>query len=250
MKSLSLILFSMALAACGGGGSGEPIGVTTPVANELLGGIWEGTSTAAGNSQSIIGVTTDDGRFRFLSLSTEGQYIGSFSVFDQNQVSGSGFGVAPLGFVWSDGSTVTSLTVTGTVSERNSYGGSWATGSGESGTFNLDYDPIYNRTSSLAKVQGTYTSFDDFGNATGVFTIDSNGNVVGQDIDACVYGGLVSIVNSNYNLYEISLTVTNCVQFSGMYNGLGGLRDFNNTDDELLISVDNGSIFVIISVLR
>lgn len=249
-KLCSCLAIVLTVSCGGGGGSAASSGGNPPVANERMGGIWQGTSTAPGNNQSIIGVTLDDGRFRFLSLTTEGQFVGTMSVSNQNRVTGNGFGIAPAGFTWTGGSTVTTLSIAGTVAERSSFDGTWATGTGESGFFNMSFDPIYNRISSLAKVQGTYTSYDDFGNATASFTFGAEGGVSGQDIGGCVYGGQLSIVDSSVNVYQITLVVSNCGQFNSTYSGLGILIDFNGTDDELLISVDDSIVYAIFGMLR
>lgn len=248
---LTTILITWTLSACGGGSS-DTASAPVPVVNEKMGGIWEGTSTSGGNSQTLIGVTTDDGRFRFLSLDTSGQFVGTINVSNQNQISGSGVGIAPVGSTWTDGSTAISIDLSGAISERVSFTGTWSASTGEEGDFNLNFDDIYNEDSSISTVQGTWTSFDEFANATGSYTIDSDGGINGQDNSGCVYGGSLSIIDSNFNVYDITLTVSNCGDFNGTYTGLStflGTSRSGNTP-ELLISVDDDNFFVILSVFK
>ncbi|MBT8086188.1 MAG: hypothetical protein KJN72_13250 [Woeseia sp.] len=253
---IAIGLSTLVLTGCGGGG-GVSTPAPAPVADEKMGGVWVGTSTSGGNTHTLIGLSTDDGRFHFFTddprtaweLGTQfvgsiGNFAGSISVSNQNQISGSGVGAPTDCCGWNDGSVDTPVTVSGTLSEGDSITGSWSASTGENGTFNLTFDPIYNRTSSLAKVQGTYTTFDerfgDGGNAYSSITIDSNGSINGQDVDGCIWSGMVSIIDSNFNVYEITTTVSNCGDIDGTSTGLTGLFDNTGTDDMLWVSDSDG----------
>lgn len=245
---MRILVATIGLSLCvltGCGSSGGDASTPAAVADAKMGGIWEGTSTWGGETQTLIGVTTDDGRFRFVSLDTDGQYVGSISVSNQNQISGSGTGVAPDGSLWSDGSKVATVSLSGTLSERDSLTGSWSSSTGESGNFNLNFDPIYDRPSSLAKVSGTYTAYEEDGPDIVSITIDSGGSINGQDIFGCIYSGMMSLIDSEFNVYEITLTLANCGADNRTVTGLAGLFDGAGTDDRLLTSVDDGNSFSI-----
>ncbi len=246
-------VFSLAaLAACGGGGGGssDP-GPDVPVPDAAVGGIWVGTTTdnVTNEPQFFLGVSTDDGRFRFLSADTLGQFVGTFDSTGTN-LAGSGVGIAPVGSTWLDDSTTIDISMTGTISERTRMSGSWSGGTGETGTFSFVYDSIYNRGSSLSTVAGSWVSLDEFGNPNGSITVDSAGRMDAQDAAGCLYSGNVSIINASYNAYDLDLTVTDCGELNGTYSGLAVVADAVGTDDMLIYSVDNATWFIIAEAHR
>ena len=233
------------LAACGGGGgSSDPAPV--PVPDAAIGGIWIGTTTdsVSNEPQFFLGLSTDDGRFRFLSADTLGQFVGTFSA-DGTNLTGSGVGVAPLGSTWLDNSTAININLTGTISERATMSGNWSGGTGETGTFSFAYDSLYERGSSLSTVAGSWVSLDQFDNPIGSITIDAAGRMDALDAAGCLYSGDVSIINASYNAYDLDVTVSNCGDLNGSYSGLAVVADADGTDDVLIYSVDNGTWFII-----
>jgi hypothetical protein len=226
------------LAACGGGGSGGGGGGSAP-ADQALGGLWYGTLSIDGlaGTQSFVGMSTDDGRFRFISADTGGQFVGTVQV-DGTTVSGSGKGFAPDGTTWRDGSTVTTATMTGTLRQRSSFVGSWSTGTGESGTFSFSYDADYEKDSSLALLEGVWIVYDDNLNPYATFTIDPDGGFSGQNIVGCTSMGQISIIDPRSNIYEITSTISNCA-IAGEYTGLGVLGSIVNSNDAFLFSVNS-----------
>ena len=238
------------LAACGGGGSSDPA-QNPPVPDAAVGGLWAGTVTdnVFNEPQFFLGVSTDDGRFRFLSADTLGQFVGTFDA-SGTSLSGSGVGIAPVGSTWLDDSTTIDIAFTGTISERVSMSGNWSGGTGETGTFSFAYDGIYERGSSLSTVAGSWVSLDEFNNPVGSITIDAEGRMDAQDAAGCLYSGDVSIINPSYNAYNLSLTVTSCGEFNGAYSGLAVVADAAATDDLLIYSVDNANWFIIAEAYR
>jgi len=233
--ALGIVLVSM--AACGGGSSGGGGGVVP--GDQALGGLWSGTLTIAGQpgTQTLVGVSTEDGRFRLFSVDTEAQFVGTAQVV-RTSVSGSGDAFAPPGFTWLDGSTVTTVTMTGTLQQRNSLVGDWKAGTGESGTFDLDYDADYETDSSLALLTGVWTVYDDNLNPFATFTIDADGKFSGQNAVGCTSLGRISIIDARFNVYDITSTISNCA-IAGDYAGLGVLGQIVNPNDAFLFSVSN-----------
>ena len=239
------------LAACGGGGGSSEPAANLPVPDASVGGIWVGTTTdnVSTEPQFFLGVSTDDGRFRFLSADTLGQFVGTFSA-DGTSLSGSGVGIAPVGSTWLDNSTTIDINMSGTISERASMSGNWSGGTGETGTFSFVYDGIYARGSALSTVAGSWVSLDELDNPIGSITIDSAGRMDAQDAAGCLYSGDVSIINASYNAYDLDLTVTSCGNFDGVYSGLAVVADTDAPDDTLVYSVDNGTWFIIAEAYR
>lgn len=246
------ILFFVLIAGCGGGGgSGTPTPDSpTPVPDEKLGGLWEGTTTdQSGNSQTLLGITTDRGDFRFFSFATGGQFLGNVNV-NGSAVTGSGIGYAPVGFTWTDGSIFTDITLSGNVTERTSFSGDWAASTGESGTFSFAYNSLYERDSSLSLLNDVWTSYDEFGNPIASIIVDSAGRIDGQDAAGCLYSGQISIIDSAFNAYDITLTVLNCGAANGDYSGLGVLADDLTQNDTFIYSLDKGTLSLIDVIYR
>jgi hypothetical protein len=234
----SMIAFALVLLAGCGGGSGGGGGGAASV-DQALGGLWYGTLSIDGlaDTQDFVGMSTDDGRFRFISADTGAQFVGTVRV-DGASVSGSGKGFAPDGTTWRDGSTVTTATMTGTLRQRSSFTGSWSTGAGESGTFSFFYDADYENDSSLALLAGVWTVYDENLNPFATFTIDPNGEFSGQNIAGCTSLGQISIIDPRSNIYQITSTISNCA-IAGDYTGLGVSGSIANPNDAFLFSINN-----------
>ena len=180
---------------------------------------------------------------------TTAAITGTVSVANGNQVSGGGTIYAASGLVLDDGSTVGNFTITsGTVSERSTLnitadvpGGT----STVSGTFDADYD----RDSSLAKVAGVYMNFLIGPTAPGLppssFSIDAGGVIFAQAASGCVANGQVSVIDSQFNEYDVQLTVSSCPGVDGTYNGLGVTTDTVTTDDTFLFAVFANTIAIV-----
>ena len=247
-------IFCLLLIGCGGGGGGgdsSPTSTTpTPVADEKPGGLWEGTTTdQSGNTQNLVGITTDSGDFRFFSFDTGGQFLGDLTV-NGSSATGSGLGYAAIGFTWIDGSIFTDITLTGTVNERTSFSGDWEASTGESGTFSFAYNSLYERDSSLSLLSDVWIAYDQFGNPIGSTTIDSSGRIDGQDAAGCLYSGQINLIDPAYNVYDIALNVVNCGSANGDYTGLGFLADDLAQNDTFYYAVDKGTFSYISVVYR
>jgi len=254
LKPLFPAIACLLLIGCGGGGGGDsaPTSGTTPapVADEKPGGLWEGTTTdQSGNTQTLVGISTDNGDFRFFSLTTGGQFLGDMTV-NGSTVTGSGLGYAAIGFTWIDGSIYTDIALSGTVNERTSFSGDWEASTGESGTFSFAYNSLYERDSSLSLLSDVWTSYDEFGNPIGVTTIDSAGRIDAQDAAGCLYSGQVNLIDSAYNVYDVAVSVVNCGSVNGDYTGLGFLADDLAQNDTFYYALDKGTFSIISAVYR
>ena len=237
IKLLTSWIFVIGLTACGGGGGGD---VATPPPAPVAtkpGGIWQGTSNTSGLILEFAGVITENGQGRFVDENGT-QYILNNVSGNEGNVSLSFTAYAQFGFVFLDGSTVTTGSMTGTVVERTSFTGNYSVATGEAGTISLTYNSLYDRDSSLSKMVGQW---DDSG--YGTLTVDSDGTFFEQDIFGCVYDGQVSIINADYNVYGLTMTVSLCgVGFDGDYTGLGSLDDNVATDDVFIFQMNSDSL--------
>lgn len=245
------LIFTMALSACGGGGGSAPANTTPPIVVDAKpGGLWEGQTTndaQPGIVQDFIGVTTDSGEFRFLSLVTGGQFIGTLTVVG-NSVTGTGLGYAPVGSTWTDGSIITSVNISATVTERQQFSGTWTTGSGDSGTLTFSYSSMHERSSTFAKLSANWFFTDGFYSIT--ISIDGNGAITGSDTDGCVFTGQATIPDSSFNTYSLSVDITSCGAINGLYSGLAIMDDNVVQDDRLIATVNNGSFALVFGLSR
>ena len=129
-----------------------------------------------------------------------------------------------------DGSTFATCSATGTIQERQALAVITNCTTSSGGTFNnsasLTYNPLYNRDSSLSVIAGNY---NDFGL---VLNVNANGVIFEQDpVSGCVVNGQVSIINSQFNAYDISITYSNCVGNFAVLNAatFTGLGILDNT---------------------
>jgi len=156
------------------------------------------------------------------------------------QVTGSGTLVAAPGTTLADGSTVSNLTITGTVSEGNTLNLTIAA-AGVSTSVSMTFDaPLYNRTSALATVAGVYSGFEIFGDPAS-FVVDAMGGITSQSGSGCVGSGQINVIDAGFNAYDVSLTldVATCGAVSGLYDGLG------LTDDDMAINDNNAFTFAV-----
>lgn len=221
---------AMFLGACGGGGYGGGgdggYGDAPPVTNQAIGGAWVGTD---GNGLEILGLSTETGRMHWLAPATGEQGFGTGTVSGSNVTINYTY-VAPFGYTLADGSTFATCTATGTIQQRQSLAVTISCSTGNGGSFNnsatLAYDSLYDRDSSLATIAGNY---DDFGN---VLNVSSSG-VIFEQIPAtgCVVNGQVSIIDSRYNSYDVSITYSSCAGANAILNGatFTGLGILDNT---------------------
>lgn len=211
MHRSAAVLACFILTACGGGGGDAPPPAAT---NQSLGGIWTGTDNS-GND--VIALATETGQFHFLDVTNDAQGFGIGSVANGNAVALSYTIVPALDDVLSDGSTSAACSGTGTVQERQSLSISVScttAASSWTGSATLTYNTAYDRDSSLPVVAGNYEDFGD------VLTIDPNGVVFEQSATSgCVLNGQVSIIDANWNAYDVAFTVANCQGTQAVLNG-------------------------------
>jgi hypothetical protein len=232
---LTCIASSLFLSACGGGGGDGSTSSPPPPPPEPTnaGGIWGGTASSDGQTIDLAGVVTEDGEGRFVAEN------GIQYVFDE--VKGVGgdveldfIAIVPSGGTFQDGSTVTTGTLTGTVAERSSLSGDYSLATGETGTVSMTYDALYERDSSLDKLTGNWD--EEFG----VVTFDPDGSFFEQDSFGCVYDGQASIVDPDFNVYALTMTVSSCgAGVDGDYSGLGIMTDTSSTDDTFIVQMNS-----------
>ncbi|MCZ6516856.1 MAG: hypothetical protein O6763_05145 [Gammaproteobacteria bacterium] len=159
-------------------------------------------------------------------------------------VTGTGTIHAAPGTTLVDGSTVADVTISaGTADEGNTLDLT-VDAAGVTVAVSTTYDAAYDRGSDLATVAGVYMSFDLFGDLTS-FSVDADGVITSGSAAGCVSNGQISIIDADFNAYDVTLDVAMCGALDGMYDGLGLTQDENATDDVFTFGVfTNQSVIV------
>ena len=233
MRTISscVLVLIFILAGCDSdeGGGFAP----APPQDQSLGGIWLGVDT---NGNEVALISTESGQFRWFADTGEqgfgtGSVSGTAVILNYSQV-------AELGFTLFDGGVLADCTATGTLQERQTLTVTTNCTTDLDGTFSvfvsLTYQALYERNSSLALIAGNYN--DD----SLVLSINADGVMFGQSsVTVCVVNGLVSIIDRNFNLYDVLLGFSNCVGQSEVLNGttFTGIATLDNTESPELLFV-------------
>lgn len=248
-----LLSASLVLAGCGGGSSSSGVSNTSPPpppADQETGGLWVGTLTSDSNmvTEDLVALSADDGRFRFLSVDSDITFVGISQTMGTS-MTGTARAFADSGVNWLNGNHVVDATVTAVIAERSTMSGSWALASGESFTFDLTYDALYEKDSATSLLEDIWTGYDDFGNPEVTFVIDADGVFNGQNTSGCVSTGQFTAIAPTSNLYEVQGEISNC-GIAGTYQGFAFLADLVNINDGLLVSIDNDQLPILIGLER
>jgi hypothetical protein len=271
VQALICILF---LSACGGSSSNKDI--EPPIEEPLqVGGIWKGEITAFSPSQSpltpnpLITIYTTDpvvtdtdnplldipSQFRLVSSSAiqaKGSIIVTEGIAETDDIltSLTLTAFAPQGVIFSDGNTTAACSITAIFMEAESINGTYecsGANSTETGSFNADYQAtLYEQPSSFNRVSGIWSGLDfSTTNNNVVLTLpvrDDGSIILGSNTDGCFYTGQIDIIDPAFNLYDISLTSTDCSFLDDIYTGLATLtQGINGNPDEFVYQIDNDS---------
>jgi len=244
MKILILSLAVISLVGCHGSEDGTlsfaPPPPPPPPTDEAIGGIWQGTDS---DLTAILALSTESGRIHFIN--GDGNQGFGTAVVDGTAVTINYTLVPEFGTMLIDGSTFATCSAAGTIRERQSLSltTNCTTELGAESTVSalLAYDNLYDRDSSLATIAGIYNDF------TEILTIDANGVLFEQNsLTGCVYNGQVSIIDSNFNAYDILLDISGCGSMTDILNGsvFTGIATLDNIpgNPEVLIAGLTGNV--------
>lgn len=231
-KLLILLATVAVLSACGGGNVAvTPVPTTqstTPTAEVTgLNGIWEGDYTnSSGTVCTDVKGLTYNGSVRVISEKCNLVLAGTLSVNGGNaNIDFELFDTAGVGTGQS--------TFSGSFTLQSSIDGSLDNGS----RLSLRYQPVYENDSSLGLITGNWSVSETVGDTAylNFFSIDGAGKLVTRLSVAsdCDYTATFSILDANYDLYGVALTISNCASSiqnrNGVYTGLASLSGDNKT---------------------
>jgi len=240
MRKLSTITFlfvflPVLLCSCGGGSSSGDGGA--PQSENLTqsissNGIWEGTFTESGyGTFDAIGLLYD-GRIIAISESAGIIYDGSCSI-DGDKMTGT------VTSYEIDGGVIATANLSATITEKSQITGTFSTSYGSNGSLSLAYDSLYERDSSLDLVAGSWASHDP---GYSVFIdIGDSGVFGGVDSDGGLMAGSINILEPEYNIYSVTLNLSNSGALNGNYTGFAILCDDYAVNDSMVVVVSNQS---------
>lgn len=236
--SAVVVAAAVILGGCGGGGDGGGSSQTPtppPVTSASPGGIWEGS---LGSGELVLGLVTESGEFHFLTDDGT-QYFGTVAT-NGTSASAQFTGYTAGGFIFQDGSTRGTGSLSGTVQARSSFNATssfkTSAGNSNSNSISLTYSALYDRDSSLATLAG---NFRDIVTGT-ILNINSSGQAFAQNAaTGCVLNGSASIINPQFNAYRVQYAYSSCQGADAFLNGttFNGLATLDNTvtPEELIV---------------
>jgi hypothetical protein len=227
---------ALALAACNGTSYGG--GSNSMTSQPSATGIWGGTDSATG--LTVTGYVDSAGDAVFIRGDGV-QFAGP------TQLSGDTFVAAVVGYAdfpqtFSDGSTYALGTLSGTVASGSTLtlNLTFTTQNGTmgSGSWSLAFNTLTDSGSSLGTIAASYT--DTASGST--ISISGSGTMTGRNPNnSCVVNGTISIINSTYDIYRVTLSYQSCTGTYAPLNGvvLTGLAvyDPNTSPPQLTIEV-------------
>ena len=179
-------------------------GPDSELVDQALGGLWVG---ADGNNDSVVAYSDDAGNFRVVVAGEQG--IGTASSFGSDIVVDYTF-VPQLGSTLVDGSASAACSGSGVIQERSTLTISADCNTVDGLFFNttaeLAYDSVYNRDSDLLTIAGSYITAN-----SDLYTIAGDGALFALDTaTGCTINGQVSIIDAQFNLYDLTWNYTNC----------------------------------------
>ncbi len=109
------------------------------------------------------------------------------------------------------------------------------------------YDALYERDSDLSRVSGSWRDA-----SRNTFTIDETGAMFGQDSSGCVYDGAISIIDPAFNVYRVTIGLSNCPERDGAFVGLAVVDDLLAVGDgrKLLMNTNNADVAALTMILE
>lgn len=215
-RLIAVFLVSL-LAACGGGGSDTLIGIgpgntNGDTAAGQVQGIWSGDFTVTGQpSTPIFAPIVQNGLAFFFDANGTLYLLPAFT--GSTSMNGRLLALAPTGVTFANGQNQESFSVAVTVTNTNTGSGTTSTpsihgsfsGNGETGTFTLT--PVTPFAGTPSVVAGNWQGFYlGTGNPGVALTVQPGGSFVGNDANGCTLSGSISQLQSDQNLFTVSLT--------------------------------------------
>ena len=181
---------------------------------QAIDGIWEGSFDINGRGPYDFHAIHVNGRSTAVSYKAKAMCVGSVEAKN-------GFYLSNYMLYSLDGAPFATARLTGYLTTNRIESHFRTLSGGDIGALNMDYNPVYEQASSLALLAGDWQFVDRDGLTIKMSIAD--GQWSGKDSDECVYEGKITIINPNYNVYDVNLSISQCDSVSGDYQGLAYL---------------------------
>lgn len=234
------LLVTVALAGCGKIGPNGP--------DQSLGGFYNVQLTPSGANAPNSGTALiNELGFGWILDQSAGTLYFINSAPDGNVLTGSFRAYASGTF--SNGASVVTGELRGTISERASVTGTAVSTLGTAPFVLTYFAPAYTIPASFTVLAGNYQY--DLDNVTVSISIDSAGRLTGSDTGGCTINGLVTIPDRTYNAYAFTATNT-CA--GAAPQSLAGLAAYVNqsgaTPAQLVLAYSDNAAFAAYAVAR
>lgn len=220
---MTLIALAMLLTACGGGGGGSD----TDTASGAQ-GLWVGTTST---NRAATGLVFSDGTYYVLYSAVGQPNIIAGAVQGSSTASGGSWSSSNARDFNLEGLGVSSGTLSGSYTARQSVSGTVTYSGGTTGSFSGTYNTDYEITPTLTALTGTYTAQVAFsqGVQSGLVTIDSAGNI-SASAQGCSSTGTAT-PRTDGNAYNVRVTFggSPCFFAGQTFNGVAYYDAANRT---------------------
>ncbi len=226
-NTIYLLIFTISLVGCGGGGGSKTI------ENESADGIWTGYSIDSQGVSSEIMSIFYGGKYVTLNTVDKKFYSGSYTI-NVDSISSQD----SRSYLW-DGANTGNGSVDGTVYSKSTIKSRY-TGAGEADSIGLEANSeivVYETSLSDKnldnnKLKGSWKTSDADNKLLYAFAIDGS-DFSAEASNGCLIEGKINIPNGNLNIYELTLEVSGSVcAFTGDYSGLGLLGTKQTTKED------------------
>lgn len=236
-KIIAFLAALLTLSACGGGGVSvtqlpNPADTSTPEV-QALNGIWDGDYTDnSGKICSDVKALTYNGSVYAISEGCNVIFAGTLNVDGSNVT-------ISFDLFDTEGVSTGGAALSGSFTPQSQINGSLNDGS----SLNLIYNTVYEADSSLALINNGWGLSETTATATYLYLFDINGAGELTSLNTasgCSYTGTFSIIDPDYNLYAMNLTVSGCTDnFESRNGNYGGIASLSTNTQELTVLVAN-----------
>ncbi len=218
------VLLIAALSGCSSSNDAPPTPEVAQVTQKVA-GFWSASEvTIAGQAHSIDCLVSDAQDIACRLYINTGVFVAAMNgrlLVDGQRVSGNGTMFRSQSRALPDGSDLSDFAVVAGIVNEFDFLNITIQAAGEEFTPQFVYNTnLYDRGSALSTVAGVYPHFDFLGDPAS-FSVDATGAITSQSDSGCICNGRVEVINSQFNVYDVTLNVSNCAGLNGDYSGLG-----------------------------
>ncbi len=211
------------------GDGSMPLGRVTavgglPCGRRLASGTYSGLVRPNGSQQGVqvVAILDQSGRAALLGSGQSILYLGTYTT-SGNSLALQAQAIAALGYTFPNGSTTQAFNGSGNFVDGDFVLGNY-TSPVDAGIYTGTATPGYRRGASLAAIAGRYTGVVRISRSL-TLQVSATGVISGSDNGGCQYAGTISVPDPQWNVYNVSITLSACSTANGIYVGPATLQD-------------------------